>query len=220
MTVEESMASYIDHTLLKPDATSEQVDKLCAEALEHDFCSVCVNPVWVKRCASTLSGSDVKVCTVIGFPLGATTTEAKAAEAGIAVKDGADELDMVINQGKLLDGELDYVEEDIKAVVLAAGRRPVKVIIEICYLEDDGIITACQIAETAGASFVKTSTGFGPSGATVEAVGLMRKTVGQRLGVKAAGGIRDHETAVRMIEAGANRIGASASIEIVRGAER
>jgi deoxyribose-phosphate aldolase len=208
----------IDHTLLKPNATVSQIDELCNEAREHGFCSVCVNPSWVERCVDKLSGSDVNVCTVIDFPLGAALTHAKIDETRFAVKQGADELDMVMNVSKLLDGELEYVENDIRAVVEAAQGRTVKVIIEICYLDEDCIVSACRGTERAGANFVKTSTGLGPSGATVEAVKLMRATVEDRLGVKAAGGIRDYEAAMNMIGAGASRIGASASIEIVRGA--
>jgi deoxyribose-phosphate aldolase len=208
----------IDHTLLKPNATTGQIDELCNEARDHDFYSVCVNPLWVERCVDNLSGSDVYVCTVIDFPLGTALTQTKIDETDNALDHGAEELDMVMNVGKFLDGELDNVENDIGAVVKAARGRTVKVIIEICYLDDEGVASACRAAERAGAHFVKTSTGFGPSGATVEAVKLMRATVGDRLGVKAAGGIRDYETAMSMIEAGANRIGASAGIEIVRGA--
>jgi len=210
----------IDHTILKPNATASQIDKLCKEAKEFGFCSVCVNPVWVQRCKSALSGTKVKVCTVIGFPLGATSTEAKAAEACIALKHGADELDMVLNVGKLLDGELAYVERDIRAVVDEARGRVVKVILEICYLDEKQIVQACKLAEKAGVRFVKTSTGFGPSGATVEAVKLMRESVSQRIGVKAAGGIKDYKTAMQMVKAGANRIGASASVEIIKVAEK
>ncbi len=214
----QELAGMIDHTLLKPNATASQIDELCNEAREYGFYSVCVNPSWVKRCADKLAGSEVKACTVIGFPLGAAVTQAKIEETRIALEHGADELDMVLNLGKLLDGELDYVEKDIRAVVEAARGKTVKIIIEICYLDEEGIVTACQVVERASAHFVKTSTGFGPSGATVEAVKLIRQSVGNRLGVKAAGGIRNYESAMHMIGAGASRIGASASIEIVRGA--
>jgi deoxyribose-phosphate aldolase len=214
------LAGMIDHTILKPNATASQIDKLCMEAKEYGFASVCVNPVWVQRCKSTLSGSKVKVCTVIGFPLGANSTEAKAAEAGIALKHGADELDMVLNVGKLLDGELAYVERDIRAVVDEVRGKVVKVILEICFLDEKQIVQACKLAEKARAKFVKTSTGFGPSGATVEAVKLMRNSVSQRIGVKAAGGIKDYKTAMEMIKAGANRIGASAGVEIIKGGEK
>jgi len=212
------LAKMIDHTLLKPNATVSQVDKLCDEALEYGFYSVCVNPSRVARCVSRLSGSDVKACSVVGFPFGATGTASKAVETETAVEEGVDELDMVMNIGKLLDADIGYVERDIRGVVRAADGRIVKVIIEVCYLDDSGIVEACKVAERAGAGFVKTSTGFGPSGATVQAVRLMRETVGERLGVKAAGGIRDYATAMELIRAGANRIGASASIQIVEGA--
>lgn len=214
----DELARMIDHTLLKPNATASQIDQLCDEAMKHGFYSVCVNASRVARCASRLSGSQAKTCSVVGFPLGAASTASKAVEAKAAVADGADELDMVINIGRLLDADLAYVKEDIGAVVAAAEGRAVKVIIEACYLDDAGIVEACRLAETAGAAFVKTSTGFGPSGATVHAVRLMRATVGDRLGVKAAGGIRDYTTAVDMINAGANRIGASVSVQILEGA--
>jgi len=214
------LAKVIDHTLLRPNATVSEIDKLCDEALQYGFYSVCVNSSRVARCASRLAGSNVKVCSVVGFPFGAASTVAKAAEAETAVKEGADELDMVVNIGKLLDGDLGYVESDIKAVVAAAEGRTVKVIIEACYLDNSGIVEACKAAERAGAGFVKTSTGFGPSGATVHAVRLMRETVGERLGVKAAGGIRNNAAAIEMIRAGADRIGASSSVQIVEGARR
>ena len=210
------MAKIIDHTALKADTTASQIDKLCQEAIEYSFASVCVNPSWVPRCIENLKNSKVKVCTVIGFPLGATSTLAKAAEAAAAVQQGAEELDMVINVGKLLDGEFEFVKTDIAAVVDAASGKLVKVIIEICYLDNEQIIKACQLAQQAGADFVKTSTGFGPGGATVEAVKLMRQTVPD-LGIKASGGIRTREDAMKMMEAGASRIGASAGIAIVEG---
>jgi deoxyribose-phosphate aldolase len=213
------LARMIDHTLLKPNATGGQIDKLCAEAREHAFFSVCVNPTWVSRCAKNLDGSGVAVCTVVGFPLGATTTGAKAREAEIAVGHGAGEIDMVMNAGRFLDADYGFVERDIRGVVKAAGNAKVKVIIEVCHLDQAGIKKACGLCEAAGAAFVKTSTGFAASGATVESVRTMREGVGQRLGVKAAGGIRDFETAMKMIDAGASRIGASASVEIVRGAK-
>jgi deoxyribose-phosphate aldolase len=211
------IAGKIDHTLLKPNATSGQIEKLCAEAAQYHFASVCVNPTWVPLCSKLLRGSGVKVCTVIGFPLGSANTESKAAEAETAVEQGADELDMVINIGKLLDGDDRYVLQDIEAVVQAARGRTVKVIVEICYLDSAQIVRACQLSKDAGAQFVKTSTGFGTGGATEEAVRLMRQTVGPRMGVKAAGGIRNRDDAIRMLSAGASRIGASAGIAIVEG---
>jgi deoxyribose-phosphate aldolase len=211
------LASMIDHTLLKAEATRPQIEKLCAEAAEYRFASVCVNPSWVPLCKQLLQGTPVKVCTVIGFPLGSTGTAAKAAEARAAVADGADELDMVINIGRLLDGDGDYVAEDVRGVVGAANARLVKSIIEICYLSDEQIVAACKLAVRAGAGFVKTSTGFGSGGATVEAVRLMRRTVGPDIGVKASGGIRTRKDALAMVNAGASRIGASAGVAIVEG---
>jgi deoxyribose-phosphate aldolase len=211
------LASMIDHTLLKAEATRPQIEKLCAEAAEYRFASVCVNPSWVPLCKQLLQGTPVKVCTVIGFPLGSTGTAAKAAEARAAVADGADELDMVINIGRLLDGDGDYVAEDVRGVVGAANVRLVKSIIEICYLSDEQIVAACKLAVRAGAGFVKTSTGFGSGGATVEAVRLMRRTVGPDIGVKASGGIRTRKDALAMVNAGASRIGASAGVAIVEG---
>ncbi|MBU4032328.1 MAG: deoxyribose-phosphate aldolase [Candidatus Thermoplasmatota archaeon] len=213
----EKLAGCIDHTLLKADAKRGDIEKLCSEAMEYGFASVCVNPSWVPVCRKHLEGSKVKVCTVIGFPLGSTSSESKTAEAKIAVRQGADELDMVMNVGRLLDGDDDYVRKDIEAVVKAAQRRIVKVIIEICYLDNNQIIKACQLSKEAGADFVKTSTGFGTGGATVEAIALMRETVGTGTGVKASGGIRNREDAIKMLAAGASRIGASAGIAIVEG---
>ena len=210
------LAGMIDHTILKADATASQIDKLCQEAKQYNFASVCVNSSWVSRCAELLKNSDVMVCTVIGFPLGAASTPAKAAEAIAAVQQGADELDMVINIGHLLDSEFEFVKNDIAGVVNAASGKTVKVIIEICYLDNEQIVKACKLAEEAGADFVKTSTGFGTGGATIEAIRLMRQTVPD-LGVKASGGIRTREDALRMIEAGASRIGASAGIAILEG---
>jgi len=212
-----SLARLIDHTLLKPEATAEQIRRLCAEARHYGFAAVCVNPWWVPLCVQELKGTGVKVATVIGFPLGATTTEAKAFEARQAVEAGAEELDMVINVGALKSGHLDRVQEDIAAVVRAAAGRVVKVILETGLLTDEEKVTACRLAVAAGAHFVKTSTGFGPGGATVADVRLMRQTVGDQVGVKASGGIRDHATAVAMVEAGASRIGASSSVAIVTG---
>ncbi|MDN4594791.1 deoxyribose-phosphate aldolase [Polycladomyces subterraneus] len=214
-----TIASMIDHTLLKPDATASQIENLCREAKEYGFASVCVNPVWVARAAEWLKGSDVKVCTVVGFPLGATTKETKAFETRNAIENGADEIDMVMNIGALKSGDHTLVREDIAAVVEAAGGKTVKVILETGLLNDDEIRIASTLAKEAGAHFVKTSTGFGHGGATEEAVRLMRKTVGPDMGVKASGGVRDAETARKMIEAGANRIGASASVAIVTGAQ-
>ncbi|NOY61446.1 MAG: deoxyribose-phosphate aldolase [Calditrichaeota bacterium] len=205
----------IDHTLLKPEATEEQIVQLCAEAKIHHFASVCVNPVWAALCAQELHGSDVMVCSVIGFPLGANTTRMKTRETAGAVADGADEIDMVIHVGKLKAGDLHSVHTDIHEVVRAADGRHVKVIIETCLLTDEEKVAACTVAKLAGAHFVKTSTGFNKAGATIQDVNLMRKVVGDEMGVKAAGGIRDYEKAMEMIRAGANRIGASASISIV-----
>ncbi|MDQ0339619.1 deoxyribose-phosphate aldolase [Caldalkalibacillus uzonensis] len=214
------LAAYIDHTLLKPEATQEQIDKLCEEARQYQFASVCVNPTWVKRCAEQLKGTNVKVCTVIGFPLGANTSVIKAAETAQAIADGAQEVDMVLNIGALKSGQHNVVEQDIKAVVEAAqGKALVKVIIETALLTDEEKIIACQLSQRAGADFVKTSTGFAGGGATVEDVQLMKKTVGETLEVKASGGIRDYEKAVAMIEAGATRLGASAGVAIVSGAK-
>lgn len=215
-----NIANMIDHTLLKPDATAEMIVDLCNEAKEYKFFSVCVNPYYVKLAKDELKGSSVKVATVIGFPLGSTPKEVKAFEAVEAMENGADELDMVINIGALKSKDYDTVKEDIKAVVDAAkGKALVKVIIETCLLNDEEKVKACEISEEAGADFVKTSTGFSTGGATVEDVKLMRKTVGDRLGVKASGGIRDYDTVKKMIKAGASRIGASASVKIVQSIE-
>lgn len=208
---------YIDHTLLKPDATQEMIDKLCAEAKQYDFASVCVNPTWVKRASEQLAGTNVKVCTVIGFPLGANTPVTKAAETRDAITNGATEVDMVINVGALKSGDLELVKRDIQAVVEASGDVLVKVIIETGLLTEAEKVTACQLSVEAGADYVKTSTGFGPGGATVEDIALMRKTVGPDIGVKASGGVRDRAAAIAMVEAGATRIGASAGIAIVNG---
>jgi deoxyribose-phosphate aldolase len=213
-----NLASMIDHTILKPDATVEQVKKVCAEALEYKFASVCVNSCNVPLVASMLKDSGVKVCSVIGFPLGAASTAAKVAEAEAAIADGAGEIDMVINIGALKSGQFDAVEKDIGAVTaVAKGRALVKVIIETCLLTDEEKVKACILAKSAGAGFVKTSTGFSTGGAAAEDVSLMRRTVGPEMGVKASGGIRDYATAVKMIKAGANRIGASSSVAMVKG---
>lgn len=208
---------YIDHTLLSQDATKDRIIKLCNEAREYKFASVCVNSCWVKLCRELLKGSGVEVCTVVGFPLGAMVTKAKAYEAECAVSDGADEVDMVINIGDLKDGDYKAVEDDIRAVKKACGDKLLKVIIECCLLSDEEKVKACELSEAAGADYVKTSTGFSKSGATPEDVALMRRTVGERLGVKAAGGIRDRATAEKMIENGASRLGCSAGIAIVKG---
>jgi deoxyribose-phosphate aldolase len=210
------LARYIDHTILKPDAKESDVIKLCKEALEYKFASVCVNASNVKLADSFLHGTDVKVCTVVGFPLGATTKETKAFEAAQAIENGASEVDMVINIGALKSGKQDVVEEDIKAVAdVCKGKALLKVIIETCLLTDEEKVTACELSKKAGANFVKTSTGFSTGGATAEDITLMRRIVGPEMGVKASGGIRNLETALAMIKAGATRIGASASISIV-----
>lgn len=212
-----SLAGMIDHTILKANATPAQVEILCAEAVEHQFASVCVNSCWVPLTAELLAGTGVKVCTVIGFPLGAMSTVGKAAEATCAVADGADELDMVINVGWLVAGEDDAVRDDIAAVVKAARGRCVKVILETCLLDDAQIVRACELSVEAGASFVKTSTGFSTGGATVHDVELMAKTVAGRCKVKASGGIHTAAEAQVMVDAGASRIGTSSGIAIVEG---
>ena len=206
---------FIDHTVLSQDADEKKIDKLIAEAKEHDFASVCVNSCWTKKCAEALKDSDVNVCVVVGFPLGAMDTKSKAFETKTAIENGADEIDMVINVGWLKSGRYSDVEDDIREVKKACGDKHLKVIIECCLLTDEEKVMACKLSEKAGADFVKTSTGFSKSGATVEDVALMRKTVGDRLGVKAAGGIRDGKTAVAMIKAGASRLGCSAGIKII-----
>lgn len=207
---------YFDHTILKPEASREAVIKICKEALEHDFASVCVNQYRTALAAEQLKDSDVMVCTVVGFPLGAVSTEVKAFETRQAIADGAQEIDMVINVGALKDGDYDYVREDIRALKEVCGDKVhLKVIIETCLLTDEEKVRACELAVEAGADFVKTSTGFSAGGATAEDVALMKKTVGNRAGVKASGGIRDKETAQRMIEAGADRLGTSATVKIV-----
>jgi len=212
------LAALIDHTLLKPDATEQDVRKLCEEAKQYGFASVCVNPSWVPLCAELLAGTPVKVCTVIGFPLGATTPTAKAIETRDAIANGASEIDMVINVGALKSGNDALVREDIEGVVQAArGKAIVKVILETALLSREEKIKACLLAKTAGADFVKTSTGFSTGGATVEDIALMRATVGPEMGVKASGGIRDRATAEAMVAAGATRIGASASVAIATG---
>ncbi|RYL95000.1 deoxyribose-phosphate aldolase [Sporolactobacillus sp. THM7-4] len=213
-----NLAKYIDHTALKADATKDDILKLTDEAKKFGFASVCVNPVWVPLAADRLKDTAVKVCTVIGFPLGANTSETKAFEAKDAIEKGADEIDMVINIGALKGGDLDTVEKDIRAVVQAANHKAlVKVIIEACLLTDKEKILACQLAVKAGADYVKTSTGFSTGGATVQDVELMRQTVGKEIGVKAAGGIHSKEEAEAMIHAGATRIGASSGVKIIAG---
>jgi len=213
-----NIAAMIDHTLLKPEATRQQIESLCQEAIEYKFASVCVNPTWVSTAKELLQGSDVMVCTVIGFPLGATTSETKAFETKNAIDHGADEVDMVINIGALKDHNDELVEKDIRAVVEAAkGKAHTKVIIETSLLNKEEKIRACKLSVKAGADFVKTSTGFSTGGATAEDIALMRQTVGPDLGVKASGGVRSTEDVQKMIEAGATRIGASSSIAIVNG---
>lgn len=208
---------YIDHTLLKPESTQTQIDKLIAEAVEYQFASVCVNPTWVSYAAKALKGTEVNVCTVIGFPLGANTSSVKAFETKAAVANGADEIDMVINIGQLKSGQYDAVEADIRAVVEASGDKLVKVIIETCLLTDGEKVKACQLAVAAGADYVKTSTGFSTAGANIADVTLMRKAVGPNIGVKAAGGTRSYADAEAFIKAGATRIGTSAGVAIVNG---
>ena len=207
-----------DHTILKADATRKDVKRVCDEAMAYSFCSVCVNSYYVPYVANLLHGSDVKICSVVGFPLGAMSTRAKALEAKIAVMDGADEIDMVINVGALKDRDYSVVLEDIKAVKEACGEKILKVIIETCLLTDDEKVKACELAKEAGADFVKTSTGFSSAGAKVEDVRLMRETVGPDMGVKASGGIHDKEFAKELVDAGANRLGTSATIDIVESA--
>lgn len=213
-----SVAKYIDHTLLKPEVTRTEILTLCDEAHEHGFFSVCIQPSWVSAAAEKLADSEVKICTVIGFPHGATTSEVKAFETRDAISNGADEVDMVINIGQLKAGNLDYVKKDIQSVVDAANKEAlVKVIIESSLLNEDEVVNVSKICKETGADFVKTSTGFNGGGASIEAVTLMRLTVGEDLGVKASGGVRSAEDALKMIEVGATRIGASSGIAIVNG---
>lgn len=208
----------IDHTLLKADATRDQIEKLCEEAKEYHFASVCVNPTWVEHAAVLLKGTDVRVCTVIGFPLGASTPDSKAFETKDVIEKGAQEVDMVINIGALKSGDLELVEKDIQGVAAAAkGKALVKVIIETCLLSDEEKKTACEIAKRAGADYVKTSTGFSTGGAVEHDVALMRETVGNQMGVKASGGVRSGEDAMKMIKAGATRIGTSSGANIING---
>ena len=217
------LAKMIDHTILKANATQSDIEKLCDEAKKYNFASVCVNPYWVPLASDLLKNSTVKVCTVIGFPLGATSSESKASETEIAILQGADEVDMVINVGAMKNNKTDIVENDILSVVNSARKTGksqnkniiVKVILETCYLTKDEIKNACLCAKNAGADFVKTSTGFGTGGATTEDVALMKQIVGETMQVKASGGIRDYETAIKMIEAGASRLGTSSGISII-----
>lgn len=213
------MNKYIDHTYLKAFGTESDIIKLCNEAKTYQFKSVCVNPANVEYAKRLLNGTGVLVCTVIGFPLGANTIEVKMLETLDAIKNGADEIDMVINIGKAKEGDFAYIEKEIKAVVSAAGGRTVKVILETCYLTDDEIVRACHASKIAKANFVKTSTGFGTNGATVEHVRLMRETVGPDMGVKASGGVKNLADAEMMVEAGANRIGASSGVQIMKELE-
>lgn len=216
--MKKSIASYIDHTLLKQDATKSQIEVLCQEAAKYEFASVCVNPTWVSFAAEQLKDSPVKVCTVIGFPLGASTSDTKVFETKDAIAKGATEIDMVLNVGALKSGLTEYVKQDIEAVVEAAkGKAIVKVILETCLLTKDEIVLASQLSKDAGADFVKTSTGFSTGGATPEDVALMFKTVGADLEVKASGGVRSVEDFNKMVEAGATRIGASSGVAIMQG---
>lgn len=210
-------AKYIDHTILKMDATKDEVKQICKEAKENNFFSVCVNSSYVPLVADELKGTQVKVCSVIGFPLGASLTSVKAYEASAAIEAGAQEIDMVINIGFLKSGDFEYIKEDIRAVKLACKEVLLKVILETCLLSDEEIVKVCEICKEVGADFVKTSTGFSKSGATTHAVALMRKVVGEFIGVKASGGVRSAQDAKDMIEAGANRLGSSNGVSIVSG---
>lgn len=212
------LAKYIDHTLLKPESTEEEISQIVQEAIKYDFASVCINPHWVSYSFEKLKNTDVKVCTVIGFPLGASPTETKVFETNLAIKNGATEVDMVINIGELKSGNVDFVLKDISEVVKAAeGRALTKVIIETALLTNEEKIKVCELAKQAKADYVKTSTGFSGGGATIEDVKLMRETVGPKIGVKASGGVRDLKGMKEMIEAGATRIGASAGVDIIEG---
>jgi deoxyribose-phosphate aldolase len=215
----QDLAGMIDHTLLKPDATISEINQLCEEAIQHNFASVCVNPSYVGTCFNLIKSSNVKVCTVIGFPLGATTTQSKYLEAEEAIKNGAEELDMVINIGKLKDKDYQFVYDDLKSIADLSKKHlcTSKVILETCLLTDEEKIVACLLAKEAGLNFVKTSTGFSKSGATVHDVALMKFEVGNKLQVKASGGIRSYEDAISMIDAGATRLGASAGVKIIAG---
>lgn len=209
--------TFIDHTLLRPDASKEEIVSLCKEAVQCNFASVCILPYWVPLAATTLRNTPIAVCTVVGFPLGCQTPETKRFEAEQLASMGAQELDMVLNIAALKARDLATIEDEIANVVKAAGKRIVKVILETCCLTDEEKILACRIAKNSGAAFVKTSTGFGKQGATIEDVILMKKAVGDQLGVKASGGIRDYETALKMVEAGASRLGTSSGVAIVKG---
>ncbi|MBN3449220.1 deoxyribose-phosphate aldolase [Clostridium botulinum] len=210
------LSKYIDHTLLKPQATEKDILKLIEEAKTYDFASVCVNPSWVKLAYENLKDTDVKVCTVVGFPLGATSTASKVYETKVAIEDGADEIDMVISVGKLKSGNDEYVKEEIKKIVEASKNKLVKVIIETCLLTEEEKVKACTLSKEAGADYVKTSTGFSTGGAKPEDIKLMRETVGKNMGVKASGGIHTREEMEVMIENGATRIGASCGVELVK----
>ena len=212
------LAPYIDHTLLKPDAKQSQIDQLCQEAIQYHFCSVCIQPYWVSYCAKKLRGTGVKVCTVVGFPLGANDSRSKAYETRQAIEDGAHEIDMVINIGALKSGNIKMVEDDLRAIKRACRQTTItKAIIETFLLTDDEKVIACQLAKKVGYDFVKTSTGFAGGGATVHDVALMRRIVGPKMGIKAAGGIHNFEEAKAMIAAGATRIGTSSGVKIVNG---
>ncbi len=213
------LSKYIDHTLLKPDARKEQIINLCNEAKDYDFKSVCVNTSYVPLCKQQLEGSGVLVCCVIGFPLGAMSTDAKVFETKWAIENGADEVDMVINIGRLKDGEYEYVANEIKAIKDACGEKTLKVIIETCLLTDDEKVKACECILLAGADFVKTSTGFSTGGATFEDVALLKKTVEDKCLIKAAGGVKSHEDMLKMIELGANRIGTSSGTKLIEKGE-
>ncbi|MCY1593109.1 deoxyribose-phosphate aldolase [Staphylococcus pettenkoferi] len=214
-----SYAKYIDHTLLKPDATTQQIDQLINEAKAYQFKSICIHPGHVRHAAEKLGDSDVLICTVIGFPLGATSTETKVFETEDAIKNGAQEIDMVLNIGALKEQDYERVEADIFAVVQAANHKTVKVIIETCLLTDEEKVKACELSQSAGADFVKTSTGFAGGGATTHDVQLMKQTVGQAMEVKASGGVRTADDFLQMLEAGATRVGASAGVAIIDALE-
>jgi len=219
--MDSDLARYIDHTLLKPEASPAQIAQLCQEASQYRFAAVCVNPANVRQCRQLLQGSTVVVCSVVGFPLGATLSQVKAYETQLVIQDGASEVDMVINIGALKAGDHEFVQRDITAVarICQDNQALLKVIIEAALLTDDEKVKACQLAVAAGAGFVKTSTGFGPGGATVHDVALMRRTVGPNVGVKAAGGIRSYQDALAMINAGATRLGTSAGVRIMQEAQ-
>lgn len=214
-----NIAKYIDHTVLKATTTSKEVEKLCLEAKEYGFYSVCVNGCFVKECKELLKDSDVKIAAVVGFPLGAMTKTAKVFEAREAIANGANEIDMVINVGKLIEGDSKYVEDEIREIKEAIGENVLKVIIETCYLNEEQKMLACELSLNANADFVKTSTGFGTAGATFEDVILMKKMVGDNAGVKASGGVKSYETAEKYIELGATRLGTSSGIDIIKGAK-